>query len=543
MSRTWIKLPATGSNLQDDYGESGGSLFKGSNSLYLGVVAMIIVAALFYRLKDLSDRPMHHDEANQAVRCGILQETGVYKYDPLDHHGPSLYYLTLPFTWITSGRDFSGTTIATFRIVPVLFGVGLILLLLPLTDAMGRTAVILSALLTAISPGMVYYSRFFIQEKLLVFFSLALISSFWRYLKSGKAYLAVIAGLSAGMMYATKETCVISWAAMTLGLMAVAAVMPRGDGVVRPSCVRHILFAAVAAAVIVILFFSSFFTNMAGPLDSIKAYSGYLGKGVSTDTGHTHPWDYYITMLGWTKSSGGLVWTEGIINILAAVGFIGAFLPLNNRETHKGFARFIAIYTLAMIVVYSLLSYKTPWCALSFLHGMILLAGMGGAFLLGVGNNAFSKVIIIILLLLGLVHLRTISHRVNGRFAADERNPYAYVHTSRVFMKLVERIEDLSSVHESGKDMFIQVVAPPDKTWPLPWYLRDYSKVGYWTSPEEMVDVPEPAVLITVPEYSELLSTGIENNYISEYHSVRAEVLMSVYIRNDLWNEFMETRK
>jgi hypothetical protein len=42
---------------------------------------------------------MHHDEANQAVRFGILLETGEYRYDRHDHHGPTLYYLTLPFAW------------------------------------------------------------------------------------------------------------------------------------------------------------------------------------------------------------------------------------------------------------------------------------------------------------------------------------------------------------------------------------------------------------------------------------------------------------
>ena len=45
-------------------------------------------------------RPMHHDEANQAVRFGRLLETGEYRYDRRDHHGPTLYYLTLPVAWL-----------------------------------------------------------------------------------------------------------------------------------------------------------------------------------------------------------------------------------------------------------------------------------------------------------------------------------------------------------------------------------------------------------------------------------------------------------
>ena len=34
-----------------------------------------------------------------------------------------------------------------------------------------------------------------------------------------------------------------------------------------------------------------------------------------------------------------------------------------------------------MLVVYSAIPYKTPWCLLGFLHGMILLAGVGAVVL------------------------------------------------------------------------------------------------------------------------------------------------------------------
>ena len=43
---------------------------------------------------------MHHDEANQAVKFGALLERGEYRYDAHDHHGPTLYYLTLPAAWL-----------------------------------------------------------------------------------------------------------------------------------------------------------------------------------------------------------------------------------------------------------------------------------------------------------------------------------------------------------------------------------------------------------------------------------------------------------
>ncbi len=59
------------------------------------------------------------------------------------------------------------------------------------------------------------------------------------------------------------------------------------------------------------------------------------------------------------------------------------------RDSHfavpeECFPRFLAFYTLVLTGLYAIIPYKTPWCMLSFLDGMILLAGVGAwAILLG----------------------------------------------------------------------------------------------------------------------------------------------------------------
>ena len=77
------------------------------SSAFLLLLA-IVVAALILRCWHLDRRPMHHDEANQAVRTGMLLESGEYRYSPEDHHGPALYYLTLPIAWLSHQRDLAG---------------------------------------------------------------------------------------------------------------------------------------------------------------------------------------------------------------------------------------------------------------------------------------------------------------------------------------------------------------------------------------------------------------------------------------------------
>ena len=49
----------------------------------------------------LDRRPMHNDEAVNAIKFGRLWEHGGYKYDPNEHHGPSLYYATLVLNRLT----------------------------------------------------------------------------------------------------------------------------------------------------------------------------------------------------------------------------------------------------------------------------------------------------------------------------------------------------------------------------------------------------------------------------------------------------------
>ena len=52
---------------------------------------------------------MHAAEANQAVKFGGLLERGEYRFDPRDHHGPSLYYLTLPAARVAGAGSLAGT--------------------------------------------------------------------------------------------------------------------------------------------------------------------------------------------------------------------------------------------------------------------------------------------------------------------------------------------------------------------------------------------------------------------------------------------------
>src|SRR5882724_2242033 len=116
------------------------------------LLATCLAAAL--RLPSLNQRPMHNDEAVNAIKFGRLWEQGAYQYDPNEHHGPSLYYATLAVGRLTAAPDFEHHSEARLRLVTVLFGLGLLLLLPLLADGLGRHGVLWAALFTAVSPAL-----------------------------------------------------------------------------------------------------------------------------------------------------------------------------------------------------------------------------------------------------------------------------------------------------------------------------------------------------------------------------------------------------
>ena len=86
------------------------------------LVALALTAGLAMRVARLDERPMHHDEANQAVKFGRSSSAVSMRYDAHDHHGPTLYYLTLPSAWLRGQQTFASLDEATLRGVPMLFG-------------------------------------------------------------------------------------------------------------------------------------------------------------------------------------------------------------------------------------------------------------------------------------------------------------------------------------------------------------------------------------------------------------------------------------
>ena len=514
------------------------------------------IVALALRLPRLQQRPMHGDEAVHADKFKDLLEEGRYTYDPYEYHGPTLNYLTLIPARLSSARKLTEVTEFTLRIVPVFFGVLLVLLVLLIGRGLGSAAAVITAVLAAISPAMVFYSRYYIQEMLLVAFTFCAIVFGFRYTQSRKIAWAVLAGMSVGLMHATKETCIIAYGSIFLAIVIMLLMerpkesMVNAVKLIRPS---HFLAFFAAFAVASALFFSSFGTNPGGILDSFRTYTTYFDRA-GNNTVHIHPWYYYIKMLLYSKFFDGPIWTEALIIVLALIGFAAALTKKSVSFANIRLIRFLGFYTLIMTLVYSLIPYKTPWCMLSFLHGMILLAGVGAVVLVRLLPNVLPRLIIICLIFESSVHLLWQSYLGNYVYYSDSRNPYVYAHPTNEIFTIVERIEEMARVHPDGYRMHIQIICPGKDYWPLPWYLRrfEYGTIDWWESVDN--SIASAPLIIASPEVEEALTrklyvlTPFEERQMylflfpkPYYMWLRPKVKLMGFVREDLWNAYNES--
>ncbi len=425
--------------------------------------------AIALRCPRLSQRPMHNDEGVNAIKFRDLWEHNSYKYDPTEFHGPSLYYSTLAFERLTGAPHFQQFTEARLRLVPVLFGVALILLIPLLADGIGKTACVSAALLTAVSPAFVFYSRDYIHEMLLVFFTFLAIASGWRYWRTRKPAWAILSGAAVGLMWATKETFVITLAAAGIALALNHFWNRNLDASGLPIRAPRLNFLHLGAALgicllVWLLMFSSFFTNARGLPDSIRTYSSWVNRAAG-DSSHIYPWHFYFDRLLFFHVHNGPIWSEGLIFLLALIGALAAFARKGLSDANASFVRFLALYTFALTAAYSLISYKTPWCLLNFWLGMILLAGVGAAVLINAARFQWAKSAAIILLLAGAAQLAAQAWQAAVTktpvwWAVDRSNPYVYAQTSADILELVHQVETLAQVSPAGHAMQINVISP-----------------------------------------------------------------------------------
>lgn len=187
----------------------------------LALFAGLTLAALALRLWELDGRTMHYDESLHIHNAWRLAEGQGYSHSPW-MHGPFQINLTALMFKLFSDSDF------TARLGYALFGALLVGLPYFFRTYLGRTGAVVTSVLLALSPSLLYFSRFGRNEILMVFFAVALLIVMWRYLNEGKNRYLYIASALLALIFATKETSyiLVTIFGAALFLMAITELVP-----------------------------------------------------------------------------------------------------------------------------------------------------------------------------------------------------------------------------------------------------------------------------------------------------------------------------
>jgi uncharacterized protein (TIGR03663 family) len=491
----------------------------------------ILILSLTLRLHDLDERPIHADEATGARILAQRLAGENYQFNPQHFHGPLLSLTSLPIAQSRAEGTWSALSTTTLRLGPIIAGVLLVFTPLLWRRSIGPWGALTAAALLATSPLLVYYNRMYIHESLLTLFTMLTCAAVFRLTEQPSKRMGIITGLGLGLMFATKETFAISVLAW---LPAVGLCIWRQQATAAPrQAIANLRPYAVPTALLILTaaltaayFYSDGFRSPQGMIDAVRTYFIY-----ETTAGHEKGFGTYFEMLLWPKHLLGIWWSEALIGILAvAAVLLAALKRIPNRAI-----LFLAIATLGHFMLYSCIGYKTPWLMLVPWAHACLLAGYAINALPALKTG--TRFICILLLLGGIAYQTQQSIHASGRLANDSRNPYAYVPTSKDAPKIERWLHQLSALPEMPSLAPIAVVG--QEYWPLPWYLRSFETIGYWPAPiEDMTDFP---IVFAMPAHVQACGDLLESTHTELPRGLRANVPVTLYLRNDIWQHWMHT--
>ena len=194
-------------------------------------LALLVLAALL-RVAALGARPFHHDESIHAWAANRLVTEGNYKYDPV-YHGPVQYYMVglairIHGLFANPRAMTPGEADAATRLPAALGGVALVALALLLRPRFGSTAALVAGVLLAVSPNLLYYSRFCREDvwSLLGTAGAFLFLDAW--VRSERLRDLALASLFLSVAFASKENFYVLGALMVPAVLASWAEPGRG---------------------------------------------------------------------------------------------------------------------------------------------------------------------------------------------------------------------------------------------------------------------------------------------------------------------------
>ncbi|MGD0886054.1 MAG: flippase activity-associated protein Agl23 [Thermodesulfovibrionales bacterium] len=425
----------------------------------------ILFVAFLLCFYHLSLKPPHSDESGNGFFVNQIWENGYFTYDPSNYHGPLLFYLLQ-----ISEKTF-GFGIGSFRIVTALFSLLSVWLILRNRDLLGRYASFFAASALALSPGMTFFGRSAIHESPFVFSQLLFVIGFLkaRVRADRKGILLCFAGLLGCMLL--KETFVIfvlsfllawGWSEYSSGILSWTdkkmeyPPQPSFRDVDTPFLFK----VSSVCAFVWLALYTGFFHHWQGAIDFFKALMPWLKTGVG-GSGHDKPFDYWLKLL--TRYE----WA-------AAAGLVGAFIGFLGSSWKM---RFFSALAIINWLIYSFISYKTPWCIISILWPCVVVAGLWieMVFVKQRKTAVWGFSMCAAVIIAGQSAITNV--RLNFMHYTDPSEPYVYVQTKND-LKVIEDII-CKKIRSSPDAHNMKVQINLKDPWPFPWLFSRFPNIGF----------------------------------------------------------------
>lgn len=514
----------------------------------------VVILALVLRLLWLGMKPPHFDEGVNGWFVDQMTRLRYFAYDPSNYHGPFHFYVLFVM------QTLFGRHIEALRLPLVLINTANVWLLLQFRRFIPWRACLFAALAFAVSPGMLFYSRYAIHEAWIVFgMTLGLwgAAEMWTH-GTRRGLLAAVGG--ALLMLLNKETHIIHFTAFGLAIVTLASLeifIPSAeDGVpARPAKQQwkwSTLGDALAVSLLLLAFFYSggflepapknmtaFEFHVFQAKRFFAAFDAWKETGMN-DAGHCKAWYYWLQLFIRYEGPAliGLLWG------------VRALRPGMNR-----LARFVAIYGCGTLVGYSIVSYKTPWCVVSLLWPFLILFGCAADALMrsveASGKRAaaaFGAVALAVCTasLAVAANLNYLHPTVPGETAlpptlAIKLPPalqnfctlpsYVYVQTTNDYFKLTRPLHALLESNPRALEMPVHILL--SSYHPLPWALDDLARVGYYEKEEP--PRADAGIIVAENDRIETLETGLREAYFVESFHLRDAMAGGKLYLNATW--------
>ncbi|HMA05754.1 MAG TPA: flippase activity-associated protein Agl23 [Methanomicrobiales archaeon] len=440
------------------------------------IFLLILVLTVLLRFSQLDLKLFHHDEAIHGWFSYRLLHEGIWTYDP-SYHGPLLYYATAGMFWLLGDGDVVG------RLIPSLLGTLIVALVYPLyrMGYLDRRQTLVGALFLALSPDLVYFSRFLRHDIFMLFFIMLLLVTLLAYIETGSRWYGLgVAVAVAGGMACKEEFPVI------LLIFGIYFIYAAWRGRIRfPSRWRVdlALFTVVALGIIA-FFYSSLGQHPEILLDAAQRAIGHWLE-IHEACRLCGPWYFYLLLFaiyelpililaiagtlqflaartdlrGWWEDLRRRIRREepSTETLLARLGAApNALSPMEaKREEFFGFCIWWMVLSMAF---YAIVNEKVPWLIIPQLLPAVFVAMYRLT-----DTKTIIAIVSVAFLVLATWHTSFVP--------ADVNEPIVQVQNSEDLRGLFSQIDNSS-----------RVAVASENYWPLPWYYRGViaKKLAYY---------------------------------------------------------------